>query len=114
MDNDQTHDAPADDEQIIPAEELNLVPSRGSACPCCGNLTLSADPAEADWDICLVCFWENDPDQRGDETLAAGANPVSLAEARRNYQAFGAADKSLKDHVRAPLPHEIPNETSGA
>lgn len=82
--------------------------STAIACPCCGHLTLGTDSSSADWDICLVCFWENDPDQRQDETLKDGANPVSLQEARANYKAFGACHESVKEFVRAPLPEELP------
>ncbi|WP_417692318.1 CPCC family cysteine-rich protein [Roseibium sp.] len=87
---------------------MNSETPQAIACPCCGNLTLGTDGMAADWDICLVCFWENDPDQRKNETLAEGANDVNLKTARENYKAFGACDENAKEHVRDPLPEEVP------
>ncbi|MGV9938158.1 CPCC family cysteine-rich protein [Streptomyces sp. NPDC003401] len=37
-----------------------------------------------------VCFWEDDGGQFRRPTMAGGANKVSLIEAQRNYQDFGA------------------------
>jgi len=74
-------------------------------CPCCGFLTLES---ENEYDICRVCFWEDDPYQREDETLAEGANKISLAEARSNYLAFGACEQAMRQYVRRPHTCEIP------
>jgi hypothetical protein len=51
-------------------------------CPCCGKLTLSENGV---YEICTVCFWEDDPVQSGDPTYAGGANQVSLEKARENW-----------------------------
>ena len=42
------------------------------ACPCCGNLTLEGD--SGDYDICAVCFWEDDPVQLRDPAYKPGAS----------------------------------------
>lgn len=80
-------------------------------CPCCGNRTL--DPEDSAFEICPVCFWENDPSQvrYPDET---GANDISLNEARKNYAEFGACAERFIDYVRKPLPEEIASEEEGA
>jgi hypothetical protein len=75
------------------------------ACPCCGFLTLHA---QADDDICPVCFWHDDgQDDHDADFVRGGPNGLlSLAEARRNYKRGGASDPSLARHVRAPTPQE--------
>lgn len=75
------------------------------ACPCCGFLTLD-EPGE--WEICPVCFWEDDPVQTAERTSHTGANKCSLLEARQNFMRMGACEEHLKAFVRAPLPEEIP------
>lgn len=75
------------------------------ACPCCGYLTL---PTRTDWDLCPVCFWEDDPSQSADESSDNGANGVSLLEARANYRRLGAIDQAFVAKVRPPLVEEMP------
>lgn len=76
-------------------------------CFCCGYLTLTEEPPGT-FEICPVCFWEDDNIQAEHPTLAGGANKVSLEEARRNFEKFGAATKDAVPHVRRPRPDEIP------
>lgn len=76
------------------------------ACPCCGYLTL---PTRTDWDLCPVCFWEDDPSQAADESSDGGANGISLLEARANFRRLGAIDDAFVWKVRPPLPQELPN-----
>ncbi len=75
------------------------------ACPCCGYFTYDHRP-NGDFDICPVCFWEDDAVQSADPSFAGGANKVSLAEARENFLSFGACDEASKEHVRAPFEDE--------
>src|SRR5437588_8116600 len=70
------------------------------ACPCCGFYTL--DQPHGSYDICPVCFWEDDPVQFRDPAYRGGANRVSLEEARRNFRAYGATDGDVSDYVRPP------------
>lgn len=74
-------------------------------CACCGHLTLEFDPG--DYEICPICFWEDDPVQSKDLDYKPGANKVSLNEARANYQAFGVSELEYKEDVRPPLPEEV-------
>jgi Cysteine-rich CPCC len=80
------------------------------ACPCCGSLTLESD--EGDYEICPVCFWEDDPVQLRDPTYEGGANAVSLEQARRNYRQHGASEQRFKDDVRPPTPEEQPPDNA--
>jgi Cysteine-rich CPCC len=64
------------------------------ACHCCGFLTLDEYP-EGSYEICPVCFWENNHVQLRDPTWI-GANKVSLLEARENFARFGAAEDIFK------------------
>ena len=74
-------------------------------CPCCGFLTLENEPPGT-YDICPVCFWEDDPLQFDDAECAGGANGVSLTEARHNFTQFGASKKRVRGNVRPPSPDE--------
>ncbi|MFF5535809.1 CPCC family cysteine-rich protein [Streptomyces cinerochromogenes] len=60
-------------------------------CPYCGHRVLGEMPGS--YEICPVCFWEDDGVQFRWPTMAGGANKVSLIEAQRNYQDFGACDE---------------------
>jgi hypothetical protein len=76
-------------------------------CPCCGNRTLGE---EGSYDICPVCFWEDDKAMYRDPDLADGANKVSLNEARENYKKYGACMEEFLPFVREPFAEEIVNE----
>ena len=73
-------------------------------CPCCGCITMFERDA---WEICPVCFWEDDPIQYERQDYAGGANPVSLREAQENYRRFGACEVNMLQFVRSPLPEEL-------
>lgn len=74
-------------------------------CPCCGFKTLDS---RGGFEICEVCFWEDDgQDDHDAETIRGGPNgALSLAVARRNFARIGACELRSKDHVRAPRPEE--------
>ncbi|HYF51041.1 MAG TPA: CPCC family cysteine-rich protein [Planctomycetota bacterium] len=73
------------------------------ACPCCRYKTIAAD-----FDICPICFWENDPWQVNHPD-ATGANSISLREAQANFKRIGASSQAALQHVRKPLPTEAPD-----
>lgn len=75
-------------------------------CPCCGHYTLEEEPGNT-FDICPVCFWEDDLTQLNDLTNSSGANPVSLEQARRNYLEFGACEPNMLPYVRKPYLNEL-------
>lgn len=77
------------------------------ACPCCGNLTLAAEPPGT-FSLCEVCWWEDDPVQFANPEYEGGANAPSLLQARMFYKSIGVSDPHLKGHERAPRPEELP------
>jgi len=77
-------------------------------CPCCGYRTLISPPPGT-YDICEVCFWEDDAGQFEDPESERGANHVSLREARENFRAFGASEERFLDNVRPPRAEETPS-----
>ncbi len=95
-------------------------------CPCCGYLTLDE---RGTYDICPVCFWEDDAylifyedkieavrvsHEVSDEDLIdvpSGANHgLTLREGRENYRKFGACVEDMKKYVRRPKKREFPKE----
>ena len=74
-------------------------------CPCCRYYTFDGKP-NGNYDICPVCFWEDDPMQLDDHNCEGGANHVSLNQARKNYIEFGACEREMIEHVRLPRDDE--------
>ena len=77
-------------------------------CPCCGYLTLDEEPPGT-FDICQVCFWEDDNVQYKNPDYRGGANTVSLNEARATFKRIGASEERFLSNVRRPLPSELPD-----
>ena len=78
-------------------------------CPCCGCKTLGE---RAGFEICDVCFWEDDGQDDHDADVALGGpnGRLSLSEARANYLQFGACEASMVENVRPPRPEELPEQ----
>jgi hypothetical protein len=81
--------------------------SRRHGCPCCGCLTLTREPPGT-FEVCEVCFWEDDPVQFEDPAYRGGANAVSLTEARANFAHYGAVDEGARESVLPARPEERP------
>ena len=80
-------------------------------CPCCYCRTIS----ERDiFDICPVCFWEDDgQDDHNADDLRGGPNgALSLTEARANYARIGVCQEESLQYVRGPRPDERPSAGS--
>lgn len=75
-------------------------------CPCCGFYTLN-DKADNTFQICPVCYWEDDGVQFQEPNYQGGANGVSLIQAKENFKSFGAIEERFKNYVRPPLEQEI-------
>jgi hypothetical protein len=75
-------------------------------CPCCGFRTL---PERGGYDICPVCFWEDDgQDDHDADIVRGGPNySLSLACARLNFKRIGACEERVLQHVRKPTDAEI-------
>ncbi len=76
-------------------------------CPCCGCLTRT-ESEYGTFEICPVCYWEDDAVQAANPEMGGGANTMSLDEARESYRELGAASKDYLSSVREPLPDELP------
>jgi hypothetical protein len=79
------------------------------ACPCCGHKTFS-EPPSGTYDICPVCFWEDDPVQLADPDYSGGANKVSLRQGQLNFRKYGACHEEAIKHVRHPGRNEMRDE----
>ena len=61
------------------------------------------------YEICSVCFWEDDGQDNHDaDDVRGGPNrELSLAQARENFRRIGAADERGLKHVRPARPDEL-------
>lgn len=78
-------------------------------CPCCGYFTLKENTGNS-FQLCEVCFWEDDGIQSSDPDYEGGANRVSLNQAIQNFKKFGASEESFKSSVRLANKEELPSE----
>jgi hypothetical protein len=64
------------------------------ACPCCGYRSLRK---RGEYEICRVCFWEDD----GTTTLdgISGPNHMTLRDAQLNFRHLGAVDERARQYV---------------
>ena len=72
------------------------------ACPCCRSFTLTERGA---FEICPVCWWEDDGQDDPDADVVRGGpnGSLSLAVARENYRRFGACEQRfVKGAERLP------------
>jgi hypothetical protein len=76
-------------------------------CPCCSFRTLGE---RGGFEICPVCFWEDDgQDDHDTDVVRGGPNGrLSLSAARANYARCGASSDEFVDNVRTPRPSEMP------
>lgn len=79
-------------------------------CNCCGYYTLNekVDPdiSPGTFEICPVCFWEDDSLQYLNPDMNGGANDVCLNEAKKNFAEFGAIERRFIQYVREPTENE--------
>ena len=87
------------------ADKLRENKTRKRRCACCGCYTL--EEPEGGYEICPVCFWEDDAVQNNDPEFTGGANKVCLREAQENFEEFGACTESAIPFVREPDAEEI-------
>jgi hypothetical protein len=60
-------------------------------CPCCKHKTLSE---RAKYEICAVCFWEDDGQDDNRDLV--------FAKARDHFEKFGAVEERLAQYTRRP------------
>lgn len=72
-------------------------------CVVCGYNTLET---QHDWDICPICYWEDDV--VGDVDTTSSANEgMWISEAQANFTKFGAVSERLRSYVRPPNKNDI-------
>lgn len=67
-------------------------------CACCDHFSLEG----GDWEICPVCFWEDDGLGISKPDKMSGPNHITLRQARSNFAEFGACERRLLPHVLPP------------
>lgn len=89
------------------ARLTNPPPGLPLRCPCCGCRTLDE---RVEYEICAVCFWEDDGQDEHDAGVVRGGpnGTLSLAQARANYLRFGACEARMVRNVRPPRAGELP------
>ena len=74
--------------------EITGEPTSLLACPCCQYRTLTNQGA---YDICPVCFWEDDGSTEPDDY--SSPNHMSVAQGQSNFAKFGACDRDMLNNV---------------
>jgi hypothetical protein len=74
-------------------------------CPCCNYKTLEDEPPGT-FQICPVCYWEDDNVQFDNVNFSGGANNVSLNVAKENFKTIGAVEDRFIAFVRLPFDNE--------
>jgi hypothetical protein len=73
-------------------------------CPCCGYLVFSQPPGS--YQLCSICFWEDDSIQLRWPDWGGGANAPSLRESQLNVARLGAMEERFIRNVRPPGANE--------
>lgn len=68
-------------------------------CPCCDYFSLSSDE---DYEICPICFWEQDYfDIELPDEISSANHGLTIREARANFRSIGACCSEM---VKNALP----------
>lgn len=65
-------------------------------CPCCDYFTLGE---RGGYEICLVCFWEDDGNDLNELDKHSGPNHIPLRQGRQNFEKLGACDSTMIKNV---------------
>jgi hypothetical protein len=71
-------------------------------CPCCGYEVFDEHPGS--YEICPICFREDDVFQLYFPHQGGGPNHTSLGEAQVNFIKFGACDRAMAKMFVVPAP----------
>lgn len=64
------------------------------------------DEPVGSYDICEICYWEDDVVQLAFPDLAGGANKCSLIEGQIAFAGHGACEQRVLAHVRPARPQD--------
>jgi hypothetical protein len=79
-----------------PAQHEGEPQTISAQCPCCDYFSLSS---RGEYEICEVCFWEDDGMDLGGLDQCSGPNHITLRDARENFRRIGACDERAVAHV---------------
>ncbi|WP_247235467.1 CPCC family cysteine-rich protein [Telluribacter sp. SYSU D00476] len=97
------------DKEIEAIVSFQQIQAKGKFyCPCCGYNTMT-EPPSGTYDICKICYWEDDPIQLEDPYYEGGANRVSLKKGQENFEEFGACEREMIKNVTRPSSKDIRN-----
>jgi hypothetical protein len=65
-------------------------------CPCCDYFALES---RGEWDICPVCYWEDEGQILDKLDDCSPANRMTLRQGRLNFLLFGACEREMLEHV---------------
>ena len=87
----------------IEVEQITGDAEEGIACPCCGYCTLGS---RGEYEICIVCWWEDDGQDNDDAHLVFGGPnyELSLTRARLNFLKEGISIPRRTDLRRRQEP----------
>ncbi len=68
-----------------------------NTCPCCGYKVFEE---RGNYEICPICYWEDDDVQLADPWFEGGANTPSLVAAQKNYTKFGSMEQRFQKNTR--------------
>ncbi len=88
------------------SNDIELIEDQDDFCPCCDYNTFR-NSNRMEYEICPICFWEDDPLGFDEPDFVGGANRVSLVEARQNFKEFGACSREMIKNVREPTRFDI-------
>jgi len=98
-----------DDNAIKKIVDFQLIQANGKFyCPCCGYNTLT-EPTSGTYNICEICFWEDDPIQFNDPNYEGGVNRVSLLQGQKNFEIYGACKEDMVKNGTRPTKSDIKN-----
>ncbi|ARN79246.1 hypothetical protein BST97_15320 [Nonlabens spongiae] len=77
---------------------MELNPDKNyNQCPCCDYFTIAE---MAGFEICPVCFWEDDGQDLKELDKNSGPNHITLREGRTNFKKFKVSDpRYLRDVI---------------
>ena len=82
-------------------DKIEILKNAKVHCSCCGFITLFKKQG---FEICPICFWQDDV---LDDKSFSGANGMNIKEAIENYKKIGACNEEMFKNV---LPKEIVSE----